>query len=76
MKQRIVVVFGLLLGATFGGLTSSYADTHQSTAVFSGDPTPGISAPTIQIVWPHLWRPNNNASKLAARAKATARSSA
>ncbi|MGB0998052.1 MAG: TraB/GumN family protein [Pseudomonadales bacterium] len=39
MKRRIVVVFSLLLGATFGGLTKGYADTHQGTAIFSGDPT-------------------------------------
>ena len=39
MKQSIVVVFSLLLGATFGGLTKGYADTHQGTAIFSGDPT-------------------------------------
>ena len=57
MKQRSLMVLGLLLVSAFSGLTSSYADTHQSTAVFSGDPT-------------QVFRSTNHPNRVAASAAA------
>ena len=50
-------MFGLLLVSAFGGLTSSYANTHQGTAVFSGDPT-------------QVFRSTNHPNRVAASAAA------
>ena len=57
MKQRGLMVLGLLLVPAFSGLTSSYANTHQSTAVFSGDPT-------------QVFRSTNHPNRVAASAAA------
>ena len=57
MKQRGLMVLGLLLVSAFSGLTRSYANTHQSTAVFSGDPT-------------QVFRSTNHPNRVAASAAA------